>query len=63
MGRKKETATQSNSYSLGQSITQQRLEKLMEVSRKNAEVQIIDLFDQQGNAAGTRVVLCLPIIE
>ncbi|MBK7788152.1 MAG: histidine kinase [Saprospiraceae bacterium] len=63
VGRKKETATQSNSNSLGQSITQQRLEKLMEVSRKNAEVQIIDLFDQQGNAAGTRVVLCLPIIE
>ncbi|MBK8111177.1 MAG: histidine kinase [Saprospiraceae bacterium] len=63
VGRKKETATQSDSNPLGQSITQQRLEKLMEVSRKNAEVQIIDLFDQQGKAAGTRVVLCLPIIE
>ncbi len=63
VGRKKETATPSDSNPLGQSITQQRLEKLMEVSRKNAEVQIIDLFDQQGKAAGTRVVLCLPIIE
>lgn len=63
VGRKKETAIQSDSNPLGQSITQQRLEKLMEVSRKNAEVQIIDLFDQQGKAAGTRVVLCLPIIE
>ena len=63
VGRKQPNSSSVPSNSLGQSITQQRLEKLMEATRKKATVQIIDLFNQQGIAAGTRVLLLLPIFE
>lgn len=61
-GRKQHDATKLPPNSLGQSITQQRLEKLMEVTQKKATVQIVDLIDDLGQPAGTRVVLYLPII-
>ncbi len=51
------------SKSLGQSITAQRLQKLMESTRKNADVSIVDLFDDLGHPAGTRVLVHLPIIH
>ena len=62
VGRKQPILTSVPSNSLGQSITQQRLEKLMEVTQKKATVQIVDLKDNQNQPTGTRVLLYLPIL-
>lgn len=62
VGRSKEVIEHQGKSSLGQSITSQRLHKLMEVTKKNADVDIIDLTDENGNPAGTKVIITFPII-
>lgn len=62
VGRSKEVIQQHGKSSLGQSITSQRLHKLMEVTKKNTDVEIIDLTDVSGKASGTKVIITLPII-
>ncbi|MCB0628074.1 MAG: histidine kinase [Lewinella sp.] len=63
VGREKARQIKANSVlknrSVGMKITEERLRSIGK--NKNAKVEIIDLYDQAGEAAGTRVVLKFPI--
>ena len=51
----------SNKKSLGMQLTEDRLRLLNKQAKVDTTVQIIDLFDSAGAAAGTRVVITIPI--
>lgn len=47
--------------SMGMQITRDRMEMINKLYNTNTSMQIIDLHDEQGKAAGTRVELVIPI--
>ncbi|MCB0533931.1 MAG: histidine kinase [Lewinellaceae bacterium] len=47
--------------SMGMKITEDRIEIINKLYDANTRVQIIDLYDDAGNATGTRVVLTIPV--
>lgn len=47
--------------SMGMTITKDRLDIIKQLYNLNAEVEVIDLKDDQGQAQGTRVILSIPI--
>ena len=47
--------------SMGMNITQDRINTINNLYETNTSVQIIDLFDGEGNATGTKVELSIPI--
>ncbi|HSG68755.1 MAG TPA: histidine kinase [Bacteroidales bacterium] len=51
-----------NHVSLGTSITESRLKLVNSLYGKNMKVTYTDLHDKDGNASGTRVEICIPII-
>ncbi len=53
----------SSHISKGTMLTQQRIEYLSRRYNVNCTVQIIDLFDDNGAPAGTRVIFILPILN
>lgn len=57
----KRTMPVSKHKSLGMKITEDRLRILNEVNNSKLSVNIIDLKDDDGNAAGTKVELFIPI--
>lgn len=64
IGRKAAMARRHRSephQSMGTTVTQQRLELLNSIHEKEFHVEIIDLYDSNGDAAGTRVVLHIPL--
>ncbi|MCF8370843.1 MAG: tetratricopeptide repeat protein [Bacteroidales bacterium] len=50
----------SNHKSLGMKVTQERLDSLNKQLKTQASAEIIDLFDDSGGAAGTKVVIKIP---
>ena len=52
-----------NHKSLGTSITEKRLEILHQSKGDGLFVQTIDLYDEEGNATGTRVEIRIPVVE
>lgn len=50
---KRESGTSHKSY--GMSVTRRRLETLTKISNDDFNVEIVDLYDDNGNATGTRV--------
>lgn len=66
VGRKKAQELKEKSVlvkhqSQGMKITEERLQKIGKV--KGSKVEIIDLYDEQGGACGTRVVIRMPLRE
>ena len=55
------TRSASKHQSLGMKITKDRVSNLQETYGKAANVAIIDLYNDEGKALGTRVVIKLPI--
>ena len=51
----------SNRRSFGMQITEDRIRMINELYDAEADVEVVDLFDAEGAAVGTRVVLCLPL--
>jgi len=51
-----------NHRSLGTSITETRLRLVNSLYGKNMKVKYTDLKDDEGNASGTKVEICIPII-
>jgi LytS/YehU family sensor histidine kinase len=49
--------------SLGLTITEQRLQRLIEVTQQHASLEIIDSTDQKGAPCGTKILVKLPIIK
>jgi len=47
--------------SMGMHITEERIEIINKLFQTNNKIDIIDLYDEQGKAKGTRVVLHIPI--
>jgi hypothetical protein len=47
--------------SMGMTITQDRMEIINKLYDTQTAVEITDLEDESGNAAGTRVVLTIPV--
>jgi sensor histidine kinase YesM len=45
----------------GLKVTSQRIEMMNRLNSSGAQVHIIDLKDEQGNATGTRVDLVIPV--
>jgi hypothetical protein len=45
----------------GLEVTSERIEMMNKINSTGAQVQIIDLKDEQGNAMGTRVELIIPV--
>ena len=66
IGREKANAIKNRSLathkSMGTKITSDRIKLLNQVTHEDINVQIIDLYNPQGEAAGTRVILSLPLI-
>jgi len=58
----KRTMPISKHKSLGMQITEDRLKILNEINNSQLSVDIFDLKDESGNAAGTKVELYIPII-
>jgi sensor histidine kinase YesM len=56
---KSKSATKSKSY--GIKITADRIELINQLFQVQTSVQIMDLTDQQGLPAGTKVVLSIPV--
>jgi LytS/YehU family sensor histidine kinase len=46
--------------SVGMKVTEGRIDLIRKINNKEANVNIIDLEDEQGNAAGTKVCIVLP---
>ncbi len=57
---KKETALKHNSN--GMQVTSDRIALINQVYKTGAEVKIEDLFDSDGNTAGTKVIIQIPIL-
>ena len=49
--------------SLGIKLTQDRLTNFNETRQINADFKVIDLFDDMGQTAGTKVELSLPLVR
>jgi len=56
---KSKTATKKKSF--GMKITKDRLDVLNKLAGTNASVRVIDRFDEDGKASGTRVELFIPV--
>ena len=67
VGRKKAAAIKSQRAHKHKStallVTQERLDILSKGADWGKSIEIVDLQDQAGNAAGTRVILRLPLIR
>jgi tetratricopeptide (TPR) repeat protein len=64
IGREKAAELKSKSAthkSHGLKVTSQRIEMINKLNTSGAQVQIIDLMDEQGQARGTRVELVIPV--
>ncbi len=66
VGRKKameiKNGRKENHRSLGTSITESRLKLVNSLYGKSMKVDYTDMEDDEGNASGTRVEICIPII-
>ena len=58
---KQERGSSHKSY--GMSITKRRLETLTKISNDDFSVEIVDLYDDNGNAAGTRVNIIISFYD
>jgi ligand-binding sensor domain-containing protein len=47
--------------SLGLKVTEDRMKMIEVISNKKAQVKIVDLYDSNGSAMGTRVIIVIPI--
>ena len=56
-----ELNTNREHASMGMSLTTERLTVINELSNSNLSEKIIDLKDENGQAAGTRVEIYIPI--
>ncbi len=56
---KSKSATRQKSFGL--KMTSERLEAINHIYQTNTEVKIIDLVDTEGNAAGTKVIIEIPL--
>jgi len=66
VGRKRSVEINQNRpkhTSLGMKVTHERIEILKQQVNKNAEVVIIDLENEMGVPAGTKVKLIIPLIQ
>jgi tetratricopeptide (TPR) repeat protein len=66
IGRKKAAEFKNKSgkhKSMGMKITESRIAMMQKMNGENKSVEIRDLVDAEGNAAGTEVVLKIPVIE
>jgi two-component sensor histidine kinase len=67
IGRKKAAEIASKSAtkqkSMGLRITKDRIAILQKINRDESPVKIIDLEHEDGSAAGTEVVIKIPVIE
>jgi ligand-binding sensor domain-containing protein len=66
IGRKKAAELEDKSgkhKSMGMKITEGRIAMMQEINGENESVKIRDLVDAEGNAAGTEVVLKIPVIQ
>src|SRR5690606_32658163 len=64
VGRKRAEAYKKDTlhHSIGMQLTEQRLKTIFKLKEyEGVRLEIIDLKDQSGNAAGTRVILMLPL--
>lgn len=51
----------NSNKSLGMKLTEERLNMLNQNTSLNASIEIIDLYDDQGQGAGTKVIVTIPI--
>jgi ligand-binding sensor domain-containing protein len=66
VGREKAAALKNksaNHKSMGMRITESRIAMLQKMNGENRSVEIRDVFDAEGNAAGTEVVLKIPLAK
>lgn len=67
IGRKKSAEIRCNSglnhKSQGMRITQERLDILKQQTSEQVTIEVVDLFDNSGNAAGTKIIINLPFKE
>ncbi len=56
---KSKSATRQKSFGL--KMTSERLEAINHIYQTNTEVKIVDLVDTEGNAAGTKVIIEIPL--
>jgi len=47
---------------MGMNITESRISMIQKMNGENKSVEIRDLVDAEGNAAGTEVLLKIPIV-
>jgi len=60
VGRNYETAKTTTQKSMGISITQQRINRLSEITKRQASINIVDKMED-GKPAGTTVIISLPL--
>jgi len=48
---------------MGMKITESRIAMMQKLDASGESIQIKDLVDAEGNAAGTEVVLRIPVVE
>jgi sensor histidine kinase YesM len=66
IGRKKAAELEDKSgkhRSMGMKITESRIAMMQKINGENKSVEIRDLVDSEGNAAGTEVVLRIPVVQ
>ena len=56
---KSKSATRQKSFGL--KMTSERLDAINHIYQTKTEVQIVDLVDAEGNAAGTKVIIEIPL--
>jgi LytS/YehU family sensor histidine kinase len=66
IGREKAEALKAQKHgnhkrSMGMQITKDRIEMINKLYSTNTTMQVVDLHDESGNAAGTRVELVIPV--
>jgi hypothetical protein len=48
---------------MGMKITESRIDMMQKMNGENKSIEIKDLVDADGNAAGTEVVLKIPVVR
>ena len=61
MAREHKSKSATRQKSFGLKMTSERLEAINHIYKTNTEVKIVDLVDAHGNAAGTKVIIEIPL--
>jgi hypothetical protein len=54
---------QAHKQSVGMQITADRISLINKIYGVDTQVDVVDLYDSQGLASGTRVIINIPIID